>query len=422
MGFKRHPDVLVVGAGPVGLYTALLLAERGHEVEIIDEEWRTGAHSYALALHPHSLALMDRIGLTEQLVARGQKVRTVGLYQGAERRGEAHLEALPGDHKYVLVLPQDELESLLEEQLNKNGVKVRWNHRLRWLAPGTDRAAFEVDALTKETSGYGFAKTEWVVEKTRQGDAAFVVGADGHRSAVRRFLHVPVERVGEPQTFAVFEIATDGNIPAEVRFVLDDELTSVYWPLGEGRCRWSFEIKASTQSPVAQERAKSRLCVQVGSELFPYLSGDDLMRWLRERAPWFQADVKEIDWATSVQFERRLAESAGEGRVWLAGDAIHTTGPAGAQSMNVGFQEGFDLAWRISGALFGDVAPEAFVAYGQERRAQWRQLLGLEGGLVTRADTSPWIAARAARLLPALPASGEGLGHLANQLGLDLVR
>jgi 2-polyprenyl-6-methoxyphenol hydroxylase-like FAD-dependent oxidoreductase len=68
--------VLVVGAGPTGLFAALGLSQAGLSVEVIDEEWRPAGHSYALALHPRSLRLLDELGLAEDVVARGRKLES----------------------------------------------------------------------------------------------------------------------------------------------------------------------------------------------------------------------------------------------------------------------------------------------------------------------------------------------------------
>ena len=85
---KKKPEVLVVGAGPVGLMAGLLLAKHGIQVQIVDKQWRTGAHSYALALHAESLRLFEEIGLLDRMLQLGYPVHRVGLYDGLQRRAE----------------------------------------------------------------------------------------------------------------------------------------------------------------------------------------------------------------------------------------------------------------------------------------------------------------------------------------------
>src|SRR5690606_8964144 len=79
---REKTDVLVVGAGPVGLFTALHLARHGVRVQIVDKEWRTGAHSYALALHAASLRLLDDLGLRARVLEHAYRVDTVAFYDG----------------------------------------------------------------------------------------------------------------------------------------------------------------------------------------------------------------------------------------------------------------------------------------------------------------------------------------------------
>ena len=84
----KEPEVLVVGAGPVGMFAALVLVKKGIRVTIADQQWRTGAHSYALALHPQSLRLLEEFGLASGILENAYPVRTIGLYDGATRQAE----------------------------------------------------------------------------------------------------------------------------------------------------------------------------------------------------------------------------------------------------------------------------------------------------------------------------------------------
>ena len=112
-------EVLVVGAGPVGMLTALLLADGGIKVRIIDEEWRTGTHSYACALHRRTLKLLDRLGLAQPVLARGRRLDSVGIYDEATRLGEMRLAPDGDGFPLAVVLPQSGLEELLEQRLNQ---------------------------------------------------------------------------------------------------------------------------------------------------------------------------------------------------------------------------------------------------------------------------------------------------------------
>src|SRR5271166_6098469 len=90
---EERTEVLVVGAGPVGLLTAILLAEAGIEVKIIDREERTTARSYACALHARTLNLLQQLGLAAPILEHGRRVQTVAFYDREARRAEVKLSA-----------------------------------------------------------------------------------------------------------------------------------------------------------------------------------------------------------------------------------------------------------------------------------------------------------------------------------------
>jgi 2-polyprenyl-6-methoxyphenol hydroxylase-like FAD-dependent oxidoreductase len=410
-------DVLVVGAGPTGLLAALQLAEGGLSVEVIEEEWRPAGHSYALALHPRSLALLDRLGLAALAIGLGRRLDGVALFEGGDRRATLRFEA-PEGFAFLLALPQSALEDLIARRLAEHGVRVRWSHRLAGLDEAGDGVVARVHRLAKESGGYAVAHTEWVVERELTLGAAFVVGADGHRSLVRRALGTAFEETAPSQVFAVVECG--GKPGLEMRLVLDEASVSALWPLPGSRARWSFELEAPEVS--ADDRFKSRLTTQVGERYFPHLEEARVRELVRQRAPWFEPELRELGWSVEVRFERRLASSFGRGRVWLAGDAAHLTGPAGMQSMNAGLDEACDLASRLLRVVRGGEGQELLQSYGAERRAAWEFLLGRRGGLRPGPTTPSFAARNAARLLPCLPATGEDLGALAAQLGLAMDR
>jgi 2-polyprenyl-6-methoxyphenol hydroxylase-like FAD-dependent oxidoreductase len=412
---KHETDVLVVGAGPVGLFTALALVERGVRVEVIDEQWRTTGRSYALALHARSLDLLERFGIAGKLSEIGHRVESIAFYDGAHRRARISLAELSPEYPYVLVLSQEALENSLEESLRKKRVRVQWNHRLKELHPEKGHVRAEIERLGKFSEGYSVATMEWVVEKALQRRAAFVVGADGYGSAVRRALGVPFEEKGPPQIFAVFEFESDAKVGNEVRVVLDGGTTSVLWPLRDGRFRWSFELP--DPGDLEASRAKSRIAVQIAGQAYPHLGVDQVRDLIAEHAPWFQHPVHDLVWSMAVRFERRLARGFGRGTVWLVGDAGHLTGPVGVQSMNVGLREAHDLASRIAGVMKENAPLDTLEEYGRERMEEWEGLLG--AGVEARPDAPGWVQDRAKRILSCLPASGEDLNGLLEQVGLE---
>ena len=413
---RSEAQVLVVGAGPVGLFSALSLMERGLSVRIVDEEMRTAAHSYALALHPHSIQLLANLGLGAELVDRGYRIEKVAFYDGKQRRAELDLGRLQCEHPYMLVLPQSGLEGLLEQRLAQKGVKVQWNHAVSELQSVGDSAVAVVDQLGKVSAGYAASTTEWVIEKSTRVRSAYVVGADGHRSIVRRALGVDYQRIGNPAFYAVFEFHSGEDFENEVRIVLDEETTNVLWPLPGGRRRWSFQLTDAEVS--AASRFKSRLAVQIGGRAYPQLEPESLREFIERRAPWFGGDIGEMSWSMAVRFEQRLVDSFGRDQFWLAGDSAHMASPIGGHSMNVGLSEAQDLADAITATIRNQRPPALLQSYNEQRIAEWRRLLQIDKSVSARDDADAWVKQRVDRILPCIPASGTELHTLADQIGM----
>jgi len=415
---EERTEVLIVGAGPVGLWTALLLAEAGIEVMIIDREERTSARSYACAVHPGILQLLARHGLADAMLERGRRVSTMAFYEGEARRAEVKLSALGGEFPFLLILPQSAFEEVLEQRLQAAGVAVRWNHRFDALAEEVEMAVATVEELGGTSTGYIVPHWETVVKHRWPVRAQFIVGADGQHSLVRQRLGIESRHVSGPDFFAAYEFVPEQQVEVEdeVRVVLDATTTNVLWPLSGNKCRWTFQLvrsELSREFPEKERRAVRLEQKHVDDRLREYVQ-----RVTRRRAPWFGAGVKEVTWCTDVVFEQRVARQFGRNRCWLAGDAAHQTGPVGVQSMNAGFAEADSLAQRLRKVLREDAPMGTLSSYDLEQQQAWGQLLGLDGGLKAGNEANPWVKERAARILPCLPALGGDLQKLAGQLRL----
>lgn len=415
---KQETEVLVAGAGPVGLFTAVRLAEKGIGVQVLEEQWRAASRSYALALHPESLRLLGSTGLAEQLIPTGYRVDRLVFYDGREKAGEIRFADLGGNYPYVLVLPQESLEILLRGRLERQKIKVSWNHRVAQFDIDDEQVVVQVEKLGKDSSGYAVAGTGWVIDKSYRARARFLVGADGHRSTVRRALGIDFEAVGTAQTFAVFEFISDGIADNEMQVVLEEGQTSVLWPMGNGRFRWSFEIDAP--DALVDPRVKSRLFVQVRDESYPYVTEEKLDQLIKERAPWFEVQIAEILWSGVIRFERRLAKSLGRERAWLVGDAGHLAYPVAIQSMNVGLKEAARLSEGLEAVLRGVKPLSSLRDYEEEALMEWRQLLGLEGQLEVSDNAADWVKKYARRIPSCVPASGRDLEILLNRIGITI--
>jgi 2-polyprenyl-6-methoxyphenol hydroxylase-like FAD-dependent oxidoreductase len=393
---KHRSDVLVVGAGPTGLFTALKLAERGVKVRIVDRHWRTGVHSYALALHSRSLELLDQVGVASRLLEHGRRVETVSFWEGGEQRATVELGRLERKYPYVLVLPQSLLEAELENRLLREKIKVQWNQRLESIGEEGDQLIAEVSHLDRVAAGYPIARSEWNVVKTSKVLARYFVGADGYHSKLRDLLGIEYEQIAAQTTFAVYEIEADEDAGGELCVLFEDDKATVRWPMTGRRARWSFQV----EHPEQYEPTVVRLNELIGSRTHG----------------GFRPVRGEVIWSSLVQFDRRLAHGVGSGKIWLAGDALHLTSPVGVQSMNAGLIDGYELAWRLAELLTGDRASDVLASYEPERMAELRPLFGSPVGYSCPAGAEEWVSRRWTAIVSSIPATGEQLETLLSQI------
>lgn len=397
---QRLPDeteVAVIGAGPVGLFTALALATRGVRVAIVDRAARGSSHSYALALHPTTLRLLDQFGLAGPLLKLGHRVERVAFYEDEHRLGHVDLSALGGLFPFLLVLPQDVLEHELESALLARGVRISWQHQVLNLIEDAGGVQLELGRMERCSMGYTVEHSEWLVDKLLPCRASYVVGADGHQSFARTRAELGWIDLGAPEIYSVFEFRSGMEIEDELRVAFHGRTLNVAWPLGAGRGRCGFET---------------------GSTPVPASGLDGLRRLLAERMPWLGEEIDGVSWEASVEFERRLVERFGRGRLSLVGDAAHVTGPVGVQSMNIGMREAYDLAERLSALLHDAGSFSLLDQWAADRQREWTRLLSGELHLT---DSAPeWVRRHPARLTSCLPASNHELTCLLAQLGASL--
>ncbi|TVR50916.1 MAG: FAD-dependent monooxygenase [Puniceicoccaceae bacterium] len=417
MSRKLKTEVLIAGGGPVGLLTALACHRHGLNVTVVEKESRSGTRSFALALHPGTLELLDGFGLLDQVLANANRVPSLVFYEGVERMARIGVASEEAPHPFVAVIRQSRLEDILVRAVQEHGVTVRWSNRLAAFKQGAEGVTGQIDELEERLMGYAIAHREWVVRRTVDFEAEFLLGADGHHSLTRQILGLEFPETAPSEMYAVFEFNSDYEDREEIRVVFHEGTTNVLWPMRDGYFRWSFGLADSRLA--GEEREKDTEVVQwLPNGGFPALDRETLDRLIAERAPWFTGEIDQLNWRMVVRFEKRLVESAGKGRVWLAGDAAHLAGPVGVQSMNVGFREGVMLAeaCRHCREANGDLS--SFQHYDRVLAEEWRRLLGLEGCWHTGLSTPAGLELHLEQITPCLPAGGADLCELGTRLGL----
>jgi 2-polyprenyl-6-methoxyphenol hydroxylase-like FAD-dependent oxidoreductase len=241
--------------------------------------------------------------------------------------------------------------------------------------------------------------SDWAPVESYTVRADWVMGADGYDSRVRAAIGVDVAKLGETQTFAMFEVPSHAGASDAFELGFADGLASAVVPLANSRARLGFQLDSGLDGEPNAER---------------------LHHLILTRTPWFRHGMTEVDWSTVIQFERRLVRRFGGGRVWLAGDAAHVTSPFGAQSMNLGLAEASDLAARFHACLRKGRSLDSLHEYGSEHQREWHKLLGYHVKFDLLPHAPPWLAEHAREVSPVLPASGADLREILRQLGLKI--
>jgi 2-polyprenyl-6-methoxyphenol hydroxylase-like FAD-dependent oxidoreductase len=387
---KARTQVLVVGAGPVGLVAALRLREQGIDVRIIEQQSEHSAQTFPVVLHPMTLRILRALGLTEALFWRGRPVSQLAIYTECERRAVLDLPKADGISPGALTLPQDVLRKALTNALATRGVQIEWNTQLARLAQD------ERSARGWLVSTGPNATHRPTGQELGTFEADFVVGADGYGSMVRSALGIELVEHGALQSYAFFDAATQRAGTEAQLAVTDDSSNSVY-PIQGGLARFSFQVAHA---------------LNVAPDILA------LKELIELRLPWYAEPVETLEWSAIVEFRHALASRFGIGRVWLAGEAAHMTGPLGVQSLNIGIDEASELALGIGDVLRHPSRLPFGESYGLHRSLQWRQLLGLEERASLGARSPAWAWRHLGRLMSCLPASGADLDDLLAQLRL----
>lgn len=348
---------------------------------------------YACGLHPGTLQALDRVGLLPAVLEAAHRVDRLAFRHGAARVATAEFGHLEGGFPYALTLRQAELEQILEDALERRGVNVSRLQQVMRVDPmdGFVRVTAQAKLATpNETPSGEFAEA---IGLPTIDDADFVIGADGYFSACREAAGIELLEVKPPKAFAICEFAADlSGWEREACVVLGTDCVGAFWPLGANLGRWTFEV---------------------WEELDQVPTLGMLEELIAKRAPWFSPKPEQLCWGAIAQFEHRIVRRFGSGRIWLAGDAAHSTSPIGFQSMNRGFREVEALATLIAGALYDeDHRPGRFDRFEQAQQEEWRRLFGLAAPL------GEWMPA--GELAPCLPASGSELEALCALLGVRL--
>ena len=372
-------DVLIVGAGPTGLALAAQLARFGVSFRIVDKLTDRTRESRALAIQPRSLEVLAAAGVAGTLVERGNDAVEVRLHAGERvvpiRLFDFGLEDTV--YPFLLFLSQAETERVLGEHLAARGVRVEC---------GVELIDFDQDRqCVRCRLRHGDGRTEDV-------RASYLVGCDGAHSTVRHLSGIAFEGGAYPQTFALADLEVEGDLePGCVHAWPGAAGILFFFPLGHP-VTWRLQVMvpgsgaeggesdaeggesgAEDGEPRTEDGESNRGSAGDGS-------GDPSLERLQTIVDGFTGGGLRLHdpvWRTRFRIPRRQAVTYRSGRVFLAGDAAHVHSPAGAQGMNTGIQDAWNLGWKLALVARGHARPALLDSYESERWPVGRFVLRL---------------------------------------------
>lgn len=318
-------QVLIVGAGPVGLAAAIELVRQGVKVRIIDKKSSREPFSKALAIHPHTLELFEPSKITETLLQAGIRITSACFHPVSGEPIKIDFSFVEHKYNFILVLPQYETENILEQALNQLGVEVEYNTELLSFSQSPE----QITATIRDQDAYM---------------ADYLIGTDGAHSPVRHLANLDFDGKSYPNDWHIadLELAQDCNTAQIDLFMLPNNQLKIWIPIKPRLMR-----AISNHETVIQQSPAD-------------FSGST------------------IQWESVFKINCRQVNRYQKGRVFLAGDAAHIHSPAGGRGMNLGIADAMLLANKI--------AQNDLSAYSDERKKAGRGVIRMTD-LLTRVLT-----------------------------------
>ncbi|MFJ3802436.1 FAD-dependent monooxygenase [Streptomyces sp. NPDC090088] len=357
-------DVLIVGAGPVGLSAAAELGRHGADCRLVDRLPARLPYAKAVGIQPRTLELWDRMGLARTVVEQATPIRGQLLYVNGEETGRIEL-TLPPEVPYgFAALPQYEVERIVEEYANGLGTVVERGTELLSFAQGEDG----VTARLRTAAG--------AEEEVR---VRYLLGCDGAHSTVRKGLGLDFAGGAFAEEYMLGDVVADWDLPEGygIRSVhrdadgaTDDLLVCIPLP-GPGRYRMSMTVPPGLSARGTAD-ADGVAHGPLGGRLPELPDLQTVVDRLGPRA----ATLSQLRWSSVFRISHRIVDRYADGRVFVAGDAAHIHPPTGAQGMNTGIQDACNLAWKLALVLRGGAGPALLASYDAERRPVGEEVVG----------------------------------------------
>ncbi|MGN6234367.1 MAG: FAD-dependent oxidoreductase [Trinickia sp.] len=338
---RVHP-VVVVGAGPVGLATAIDLAQRGIDVVLVDDDDSLSSGSRAICFSKRSLDIFDRLGCGEAMVEKGVRWHVGKVFLKDELVYSFDLLPESGHCRPAFInLQQYYVEGFLIERARQlRNLDIRWKNKV----VGIERDDDASDGMASVTLAIETPDGEYALQ------ARYVVAADGSRSPLRRLLGLESHGRTFKDRFLIADIKMEADFPTERWFWFDPPFhpnQSVLLHRQPDNV-WRIDFQLGWDADPVLEKTPERVIPRVRALLGP--------------------DVAfEIEWVSVYTFSCLRMDSFRHGNVLFAGDAAHGVSPFGARGANSGVQDAENLAWKLEMVLAGRAPDRLLDSYARER-------------------------------------------------------
>jgi len=349
-------DAIIIGAGPIGLMLANLLGERGVRTRVFDLRAKPLENSMAIGVTPPSMEILRRLGLDQTFREAGVTVRHAEVHESRKRLGRLDFAHLKSDYPFFLSIPQARTVEILFANLRKYScVEVH---------PGVEFVGMQQDEHGVTVSIRTVATRDAFKVRSK-----FLVGCDGHRSAVRGAAGLTVTEKTYPQRFVMADFSDRTDLGSEARLFFAPEASVESFPLPGGWRRW----------------------IVLANDLGEELPEEYLVQTVKRLAR-YDLTEEPVRFVSTFGAKRMLVNHYHAGRVVLAGDAAHTMSSIGGQGMNTGFADAEMLAELLPGALQNpDSMERRFATYDRVRRTAYT-------AAADRAERGMWLGTMQGRL------------------------
>ncbi|MBE9063157.1 FAD-dependent monooxygenase [cf. Phormidesmis sp. LEGE 11477] len=343
-------EILIVGAGPVGLTMACELLRHGVSCRIIDTKTGLSDKSKALVVQARTMELFEDMGVIEDILKTGHKVSATSFYAGSDRIVHITNEDLDTHYAYNLLNPQSDTEQTLEAHLNSLGGEVEWNTKIVELDQ-EEKLSITLEHPDGSTS---------TIEPT------YVIACDGAHSFCRKAVGAKLKGETFSSEFLIADLSLDWFGSKDEWYVnFTDQGLFMLAPISNNLWRMLIEVPWNMQDKSTDQQDSPETTAEYAYREEPTF--EHLQEMVEQLGNPFNVKLQKPEWISYFRVHRRLIERFRYGNVFFAGDAAHLHSPAGGQGMNAGIQDAYNLAWKLALVCRGVGAPELLDSYNAER-------------------------------------------------------